>query len=107
MGFDMIFVDSQLESRYGKLRPHWCVQVWVCLSLSISSIILEHSELLIKLVVRSAESSQARSSESRSHIAQNARRRAQADANLGQGLYIYFYLFIYLFIYLFGCTHDT
>ena len=50
----------------------------------------ERSELLIELEARSAESSEARSVESRSDVAPNARRRAQADANLGQVLYIYF-----------------
>ena len=39
--------------------------------------------------------------ESRSDVAPNARRCAQADANLGQGLFIYIYIFIYLFIYLY------
>ena len=50
----------------------------------------ERSELLIETEARSAESLEARSAESRSDVAPNARRRAQADANLGQGLYIYF-----------------
>ena len=54
----------------------------------------ERSELLIESEARSAESSEARSAESRSDVAPNVRRRAQADANLGQGLFIY--LFIYL-----------
>ena len=56
----------------------------------------ERSELLIE--------SEARSAESRSDVAPNARRRAQADANLGQGFYIY--LFIYLFIWMYA-RHST
>ena len=57
-------------------------------------IYFSRSELLIESEARSAESSEARSAESRSDV---ARRRAQGDANLGQGL----------FIYLFGWEHGT
>ena len=60
----------------------------------------EHSELLIESEARRAESSEAWSAKSRSDVAPNARRCAQGDANLGQGLYMYIYIFIYLFIYL-------
>ena len=38
---------------------------------------------------------EARSTESRSDVVPKARRRAQVDANLGQGFLIYIYLFIY------------
>ena len=46
------------------------------------------AKLLIASEARSVESLEARSAESRFDVARNARRRAQADANLGQGLYI-------------------
>ena len=70
----------------------------------------ERRELLIETEVHSAESPEARSAESRSDVAPNARRRAQADANLGRGfhififIYLYIYLFIYVFIYFDVCT---
>ena len=63
----------------------------------------ERSELLIESEARSAESLEARSAESRSDVAPNAR-AAQADVNLDQGLYIYIYIYIYM--YLFGCVHG-
>ena len=59
----------------------------------------ERSELLIESEARSNESLEARSAESRSDVAPNARRRAQADVNLGQ-----VFLYIYLFIL---CVHGT
>ena len=61
----------------------------------------ERSELLIESEARSNESLEARSAESRSDVAPNARRRAQADVNLGQ------VFFIYLFIYFMRARHLT
>ena len=50
---------------------------------ALDLILAEHSKLLIESEVHSAESL-----ESRSDVALNVRRRAQADANVGQGLYM-------------------
>ena len=52
--------------------------------------------------MRSAESLEAQSAESRSDVAPKVC-KARADANLNQGLY----LFIYLFIYLDVCTDPN
>ena len=56
----------------------------------------ERTELLIEAEAHSAESLEARSAESRSDVAPNARRRMRISIRV----YIYIYLFIYLFIYL-------
>ena len=50
---------------------------------ALDLILAEHSKLLIESEVHSAESL-----ESQSDVAPNVRRRAQADANVGQGLYM-------------------
>ena len=57
--------------------------LWFAMALQGHRILLlfSRSELL--------NESEARSAESRSDVAPNARRRAQADANLGQGLFIF------------------
>ena len=53
----------------------------------------ERSELLIE--------SEARSAESRSDVAPNVRRLAQADANLGQGFYgVFICIYIYTIYYI-------
>ena len=66
----------------------------------------KRSELLFESEARSAESLQSRSAESRSDDASNARRCAQADANLGQVffLYIYFFLCFMLYLFIFMCA---
>ena len=65
-----------------------------CLKTEQRVLHFSRSELLIESEARSAESSEARSAESRSDVAPNARRRAQGDANLGQGLFIYLYIWM-------------
>ena len=54
----------------------------------------KHSEFLIKSEVRSAESLEARSTESQFDVVPKVRRCVQVDVNLGQALFIYIYIYL-------------